>query len=278
MTIEYTGRGEPVRSMDLLWGTHRAPTRGPKPGLTVERIMRTAIGIADREGLAALSMRRVADELGVGTMSLYTYVPGKGELLDVMFDRVVAEVAVPDRAGGGWRKRLERVAVAQWDLYRRHPWLLQISNSRAVFGPNVLGAYDASLRSVSGLGLSGREMVQVVSLVAGYVRGVVLEVVDAEQAERRTGISTDDWWRTHAPLIEQRLDSKRFPMLTSPELEGAYEQAEGGDPDYFVQLALDNFEFGLQRVLDGIASLVERRRGQVAGRVSARSDRSRSRT
>lgn len=278
MTIEYTGRGDPVRSMDLLWGTHPAPTRGPKPGLTVERIVRTAIGIADREGLAALSMRRVADELGVGTMSLYTYVPGKGELLDIMLDRVVGEVGFPDRAGRGWRNHLERIAVAQWDMYRGHPWLLQISNSRAVFGPNVLEAYDASLRAVSGLGLSGREMVQVISLVAGYVRGVVLEVVDAEQAERRTGISTDDWWLTHAPLVQQRLEPERFPMLTSPELEGAHEQAEGGDPDYLVQLALDNFAFGLQRVLDGIASLVERRRGRAARRVSGRSARSRSRT
>jgi AcrR family transcriptional regulator len=278
MTTEYTGRGDPARSMDLLWGTHPVPSRGPRPGLTVERIVRAAIGIADREGLEGLSMRRIADELGVGTMSLYTYVPGKAELLDVMLDRVVGDVAFPDRAGGGWRKHLERIAAAQWDMYRTHPWLLRISQSRAVFGPNVLEAYDASLRSVSGLGLSGREMMQVVSLVAGYVRGVVLEVVDAEQAERRTGISTDDWWLTHYPLIEQRIDPERFPLLTSPELEGAYEQPEGGDPDYLVQLALDNFEFGLQRVLDGIEALVERRRDRPARRVSGRSARSRSRT
>src|ERR671915_993295 len=109
---EYTGRGDPARSMALLWGIQKPPTRGPKPGLQVERIVEAAIRVADAEGLAALSMRRVAGELGVGTMSLYTYVPGKAELLDVMLDTVLAEQARPDEAAGGWRAGLERRAGA----------------------------------------------------------------------------------------------------------------------------------------------------------------------
>jgi hypothetical protein len=104
MTMEYSGSGDPGRTMALLWGTQKRPGRGPKPGLSVERIVRAAIEVADAEGLAALSMRRLADRLGVSTMSLYTYVPSKAELIDVMLDVVLGEAVKPnDAAGGGER-------------------------------------------------------------------------------------------------------------------------------------------------------------------------------
>src|SRR5919112_1054849 len=88
VSTEYSGSGDPQRSMELLWGLQQRPKRGPKPRLTVEQIVQAALGVADAEGLAALSMRRVADELGVAPMSLYTYVPSKAELIDVMLDAV----------------------------------------------------------------------------------------------------------------------------------------------------------------------------------------------
>ena len=83
-----SGSGDLSRSLELLWGTREPATRGPKAELSLERIVDAAVALADREGLGALSMRRVATELGVGTMSLYRHVPGKGELLDLMLDRV----------------------------------------------------------------------------------------------------------------------------------------------------------------------------------------------
>ena len=113
---EYSGRGDPARSLELLWGARRTPTRGPKPGLSVERIVYAAIELADAEGLAALSMRRVAERLGVGTMSLYTYVPGKAELLDVMVDTVYGELSTQDGDEADWRARVEQVARANWAL------------------------------------------------------------------------------------------------------------------------------------------------------------------
>jgi AcrR family transcriptional regulator len=91
MVLEYSGSGDPKRTMALLWGIGKKPTRGPKPGLSVGRIVSAAVEVADAEGLGALSMRRVADRLGIGTMSLYTYVPGKAELIDVMLDTVLGE-------------------------------------------------------------------------------------------------------------------------------------------------------------------------------------------
>ena len=98
MSPEYAGRGDPRRSLDLLWGDAPRPSRGPKPGLDVATIVAAAIALADADGLDGLSMRRVAERLGVGTMSLYTYVPSKAELLDLMLDTVYGEQAAAIRA------------------------------------------------------------------------------------------------------------------------------------------------------------------------------------
>ena len=110
MATEHSGGGDPARTMALLWGTQKRPSRGPKPGLSGGVVVGAAIGVADAEGLPALSMRRVAERLGISTMSLYTYVPGKGELIDVMLDSVMGETAEPGDMAGGWRERLDLVA------------------------------------------------------------------------------------------------------------------------------------------------------------------------
>ncbi len=282
MTTEYTGRGDPARSMALLWGAQRRPTRGPRPGLSVERIVRAAIELVDAAGLEALSMRRVAERLGVGTMSLYTYVPGKSELLDVMLDTVLgesagapestdgptpqaaqpaaeAEGATPDTSESAlWRVGLERLARQDWALYQRHPWVLAVSGARALLGPNELDQYEAALSTVAGLGLSAREMIAVASLVAGYVRGAAQRAADARYAEARTGISEDQWWTSRAPLLDQYLESARFPTLTWVAEQGGFTEDDCVE-SYTLQRALDDFEFGLQRVLDGVEALVRAR-------------------
>src|SRR4051794_26350466 len=118
---ESSGSGDITRTLDLLWNTGRRPSRGPKPGLTLDRVVEAAVEVADRDGLGALSMRRIAAELGTGTMSLYRYVPGKAELLDLMLDRVQRPSEDPaDFGDGGWRPALEALAHATLALYRRH--------------------------------------------------------------------------------------------------------------------------------------------------------------
>jgi len=258
MTTEYSGRGDPARSLALLWGAEKHPTRGPKPGLSVQRIVEVAIRIADAEGLEALSMRRVAAELEVGTMSLYTYVPGKAELLDVMLDTVLGEVARPGGMAGGWRAKLDACARAQWAHYHRHPWVLQVSGARALLGPNETAVFESALHAVSGIGLTGREMLHVVALVGEYVRGAAQRAVEAAQAARRTGVTDDQWWKDRAPILDRYFDAGRYPTLAGLDQEGAFDQPEGG-LDYTVQNAVDSFEFGLPRVLDGIQAFVERR-------------------
>jgi AcrR family transcriptional regulator len=261
VTTEYPGRGDPERSLALLWGTQPKPTRGPKPGLSVERIVRSAIEIADAEGLAALSMRRVASQLGVGTMSLYTYVPGKAELLDVMLDTVLGEIAEAERPAAGWRARLEQRAREYWALYRRHPWALQVSGARPLLGPNETALFDSALHAVAGIGLDAGEMILVISLVGGYARGAAQGAVEAAHAEQRTGLSDDQWWAAREPILDKYFDADRFPTVASVQLSGGFDPAEGG-LDYNLQHAVDSFEFGLQRVLDGIEAFIEQRSPQ----------------
>ena len=257
MTTDYSGGGDPARSLRLLWRDQRRPTRGPRPGLSVERVVAAAVELADAEGLAALSMRRVAERLGVGTMSLYTYVPGKGELLDLMLDTVLAEEARPDPAAG-WRAGLELRAREDWALYHRHPWILEISPSRPLLGPNETELFEAALAVVAGIGLSAAEMVLAVSLVAEYTRGAAQSAVGAAQAERRTGISDDQWWAAREPLFDKYFDPSRYPTLTRVAASGAFEQPTGG-ADYTVARARESFEFGLPRVLDGVEAFIEAR-------------------
>jgi AcrR family transcriptional regulator len=258
MTTDYSGSGDPARSLPLLWRDQKRPTRGPRPGLSVDQVVVAAIELADAEGLAALSMRRVADRLEVGTMSLYTYVPGKAELLDLMLDTVLAEGARPDGPAGDWRAGLERRAREDWALFHRHPWVLQIVPGRALLGPNETERFETSLRVVEGIGLSGAEMVLVVSLVAEYTRGAAQSAVGAAQAERRTGISDEDWWKAREPLFEKYFDPARYPTVTRVAASGAFEPP-ATDDQYTVAVARESFEFGLLRVLDGIEAFVAAR-------------------
>ena len=259
MTTEHTGTGDPARSLALLWRAGERSSRRGRPDLNVDRIVRAAIEVADAEGLGALSMRRIAERLGVGTMSLYTHVPGKAELLDVMLDTVYAEVAAgsavrPDSGAATWWGRLELVARENWDLYHRHPWMLQIGTTRPVLGPNATAKYDRELRAVDGIGLTDIEMDSVVSLVAGHVEGAARRAVEAAQVEQRTGMTDQQWWSARAPLLSKLSDGDRYP--TAARVGSAVGAAHGTayDPGHA-------FEFGLHRVLDGVEALVLARAG-----------------
>ncbi|WP_307849582.1 TetR/AcrR family transcriptional regulator [Qaidamihabitans albus] len=258
MTSVYSGSGDPKRSIELLWGIQERPRRGPKPRLTVDGIAAQAIAIADAEGLSALSMRRVAAELGVTAMSLYSYVPGKAELVDVMADRVFGELAAAGDEPEGWRAGLELVARRSWDLYLRHPWLLQVATSRPLLGPNVIAKYDQELCAVAGTGLTVIEMDLTVTLVANYVHGAVRGAIEAAQAEQRTGMSDDVWWEQYAPLLEKVFDAERYPTAAAVG-PVAGEELGAGDP-------ARAFEFGLERLLDGIEVLIRGRAGEAADR------------
>lgn len=243
-SASFGGAAAVARSMELLWGTKPPPGRGRRPGLTLGTVVAAAIEVADAEGLDGLSMRRVADALGVGTMSLYRYVPSKAELHDLMLDSVIGEHSLD--LGPDWRAGLERYARDSLAGYLRHPWLLRASLTRGAMGPNQAAALDAVLAVLEPAGLSDGERMAVVEMVTGYVRGVAQGRVDAIAAQRRSGLSDEQFWTAYAPLIDPLLDPDRFPALSR-----VWRGLETG--------WADPFEFGLARVLAGIDDLVRAR-------------------
>jgi AcrR family transcriptional regulator len=251
MSQEYSGGGDPAKSLELLWGLQSKPTRGPKPALTVGKIVTVALSIADAEGLAAMSIRRVADELGAGAMTLYRYVPGKGELIDLMLDTVYGELPLREVAGD-WRARLDEVARECREMYLKHPWLLQVAVSRPPLGPGVMAKYEYELAAVEGIGLTDVEMDAAVALVNGYVHGAVRSAVEAAQVIRSSGITDKQWWLAHEPLLDKIGDSKKYPLASRVGTTVGQEFDAPYDSDH-------GFEFGLARVLDGIATLLSDR-------------------
>jgi AcrR family transcriptional regulator len=252
MSMEFSGGGDPARSLALLWRTRERGARSGRLDLSIDRIVRVAIEIADADGMAALSMRRVAERLGVGTMSLYTYVPGKAELIDLMLDTVYGETAKPADVPGGWRGRLEQIARENWELYRRHRWMLQVGTSRPPLGPNVMIKYEYELRAVADLNLTSIEMDTVVSLVTGHAEGAARRAVEASRTVQHSGMTDEQWWRAVAPILSTVMDPGRYP--TAAVVGEAVGTAHGTAHD-----AAHNFEFGLQRILDGIEAYVEAR-------------------
>lgn len=214
--------------------------------LTKALIVATAVRIADVEGLAAVSMRRVATELSASTMALYRHVPGKGELVRLMSDAALEEEppAPPSR---GWRAQLEQSARWLWMLYGRHPWLVQTIGSftRPLLAENAMKHTERVMRALSGMGLSKREMIQIHISLLGYVQGIAMANELESQARQDTGMDSEAWMALQDSRMEAIQATGRLPVLGT-----LLDHAE-------LDLDLDSlFEFGLRRVLDGIAVLL----------------------
>ena len=226
-----------MSSVELLWGHQERPSRGPKPGLSLDGIVRAAITIADAEGLDAVSMQRVAGEFGFTTMSLYRYVPGKSELIDLMIDTAIGPPPDLSAIPGGWRPRLAEWARQTWAFFQQHPWFLGAAMHR-IMGPNQLGWLEQAVAALSGNGLVGQELMEAVLVVNGHVRSMA----------PFAGPESDAWGDAIGSLL--RTHSERFPALTAAIADGAFAPAD--DP-------ADGLEFGLQRVLDGIEVLIKQK-------------------
>ncbi|WP_031015492.1 TetR/AcrR family transcriptional regulator C-terminal domain-containing protein [Streptomyces sp. NRRL F-5727] len=229
-----------------------APSKEPEQELSLDRIVRTAIGIADAEGLTALSMRGVAARLGVAPMSTYRYVPSKEELVLHMADAAFGEETYPADAPEGWRARVELGARAMWRLYRKHPWLAQLGSlSRPLLVPRLLVHGEWILAALDGHGLAPTELFDVHVLIYSHVQGLAVHLEREAHAEAATGQSEDQWMDSRASDLQALAESGRFP--TFAKVVGAF--GDGYDLD------LDAlFERGLAALLDGLTPLVEGRR------------------
>src|SRR6266542_4383005 len=156
MTIGKDRRpGERAGSIELLWGLRTPPSRGPKPALTVERIAQAAIEIADADGVAAVSMQRVASRLGFTKMALYRYVADKAELLAIMIETAAGEPPDLGSIPGGWRPKLEAWARRLRARWQRHPWLPAVTVGNRVMGPKEVGWTECAVGALAGTGLAG---------------------------------------------------------------------------------------------------------------------------
>lgn len=251
MKDDISGRGDPVKTMQLLWSGTAPPKRGPKPKVTLAEIVAAAIRIADAEGLEAVSTRRVAETVGISPMSFYTHVPGKAELLDLMLDTVggrdIGEV--PEFDPSQWRANLTLMAVGLRDFYLRHPWVIDLATHRPVLGPGTMTAYEFALRVVDGLGLTPIEMDLVVTTIGSYTIGSARSQAQAKKVREATGLSDDQWWYAIEPYLSTR-DFSAWPV--SQRIGPIVGELYGlGDPDMA-------FKFGIERLLDGFAVLIER--------------------
>ncbi|MFF5973926.1 TetR/AcrR family transcriptional regulator [Streptomyces sp. NPDC012769] len=232
--------------MRLLWGPHPQPKRGPRPALSLDGIARAGIAVADAEGLAALSMQRVAELLGKTKMSLYRYVPGRAELVALMVETAVG--APPAPAAGDWRARLTDWAEQLFDAFVRHPWLVDATVGPRLMGPNELSWMERALATLEDKGLDGGERLDAVVLLTSHVRGIALQ----SRAVGPKGPDAAGPTRVEAELIAAlgrvlHEHGDAYPSV----LTAVAAPAEGRD---------QALTFGVERILDGLDTLIARRR------------------
>jgi AcrR family transcriptional regulator len=215
----------------------------------VDAVVEAATRLADREGLESVTMRRLAQEVGVATMSVYTYVPGREELVDLMLDAAYLQMPSPDTTGRPWRERLVAIADANRALYLAHPWAAGVSTLRPPLGPGLMAKYDHELRAVDGLGLSDVEMDDALTFLLGFVQANARAACDARAARLSSAMNDEEWWATNAPLLAQVLDETTYPLATRVGSAAGAAHGSALDPD-------DAYRFGLDRVLDGLAALI----------------------
>ncbi|BBH63932.1 GntR family transcriptional regulator [Actinoplanes sp. OR16] len=226
---------------------------GPAPArdteLSRDRIVAAAITLADRDGMTELSMRRIAADLGVATMSLYRHVPGRDDLLLGMIDTALGGMRVPARYRGDWRADLEAGAQALWEIFQRHPWLAgSMSLTRPQPASNALRLGEWLMGSLNGTGLAVHERLLVQVLVFSFVRGLASALEPEAQAFRDSGLTGDEWMATQGEAFARFAEQNRAPH---------YQQLFRADSDF--ELDLETlFRFGLERFLDGLAVMIDR--------------------
>lgn len=248
---------DPDPSLRLLW-RHVAPVpggsparRGPKQRLSVDEVVDAGIEIADRDGLDALSMRGLASALGLGAMTLYTYVPGRNELVVLMVDQVLGRTELPPLPGDDLRARLELVARTQYADVRAHPWLLDVGGVRPWLGPHMADRYEWQLSAVEGVGLDDLEMDQAVALLVGFASNIARAEHAVRKAERESGMTDLEWWEANAETLAEVMAHRPYPLA------GRVGQAAGEA----YQAASDpgrELEFGLARIVDGLLAHIHR--------------------
>ena len=256
--------------LDLLWGRREPGRRGPQRGLSVDDIVAAAIAIADGEGLEALSMARVAKELGFTPMALYRYVTSKDELLQLMWNASAKDAEQLVLEGDGWRAQLRYWAIVQREIVDRHPWITQMPMAAPPLAPNSLAFVELGLEALDRTGLADADKLRVIGLISSYTLSEARMANDERRAEEEQGAPA---W-TYDALLRELADEATYPRLykiawTPPD---SGDGPAGGGPDNGgpdsggpdsggpagPPSEREEFLFGIDRILDGIAAYMDR--------------------
>ncbi len=237
--------GDPIRLLRLLWSP---PEPSRRSGLSVRTVVSAAGRIAAEDGVDALTMRRVAAAVGVAPMSLYSYVPGKAELLELMLDahaaRVYADGDLPT-ARPQWRDALHFVAARNFDAALAHSWTLDIPAGRPVPGPGITGKYEIELAALDGLGLSDVEMDHALTGLLGLAYASARAQVGLDRVRQATGRDDAEWWRQVGPALESAMRGRRFPLAERVGTAAASVADTAAEP-------LSTLTYGVSLLLDGL--------------------------
>ncbi|MFI6868810.1 TetR/AcrR family transcriptional regulator [Nocardia sp. NPDC050406] len=227
----------------LIWSLPEPPGR-PTTTLSRAGILRAALALADAEGTAALTMRRIATAVGASTpMSLYRYVGSKDGLVDLMIDAVYGEIPLPAAHSGSWRAGLERLSLDTWTVLAKHLWFGSLVHTRPPFGPNALRYFDFRFALLEPLGLGADEMTRITAAIDGHLFGAALQTAEEQRMRARTGLHTEEELAAVAePVLRPLLADDRYPAFTR-WLEGRSPTAVD-----------DSVEWTLACLLDGIAA------------------------
>lgn len=251
MATHRTSAGDPAQTLRLLW--RRPPgegRRGPRPRLSLDEIVDAAIALADEGGLDALGMRQVAQHLRVAPMTLYTYVPGKVELLDLMLDAVYLGMSRPGRTGSHWRERVTALADDNRALFAAHGWAASVSTSRPPLGPGQLAKYEYELRAFDGAGLDDVQRDAALTLVLQFVRSCALAEGEVREARTESRLDDQQWWASAGPLLADLVDPVEYPTATRVGRAAGEAHGTAYSPEH-------TYAFGLERILDGLTTLVQ---------------------
>lgn len=228
---------------ESIWERMERPARPPRAALTHRQIAEAAVEIADAEGLDAVSMRRLADRLGVATMGLYRYVRGKDDVIELMVDTVYAEEAAAT-TGADWREVLTVAARRLRALMLRHPWLVETTALAGPLTPNFIARTDRLLASLDGLGLDADTAMTVNSTVGAFVVGATTAQIRMARLMRKEGAEKmDDLRELYSSRMRWLLGSGRYPAFARYIHEGVRKDEDDWQ-----------FELGLECVLDGVAA------------------------
>ncbi|MEU4265767.1 TetR/AcrR family transcriptional regulator [Streptomyces argenteolus] len=244
------GTGLPA-SIEAAWGLRDRPVKGPKPGLTLDRIVAAAVALAASEGLTAVSMGRVAKDLGASTMALYRYVSAKEELYVLMQEAAIGRpppLPAPE-AGAGWREAISRWAWARRETLHRNLWSLRIPVSGPPASPNSVAWWERGLQALEGSGLGESDKISVILLISGFVRNEALLMSDLAAAVEAKGVPAQEVMARWERTVERLVDPVRHPALTRLLETGIMNEPDEADHE---------FAFGLERLLDGTEALIRK--------------------